>query len=297
MDRLITQDLAIGYDERLIVEGLNLSIPSGKITALVGSNGSGKSTILKTMARIMKPARGSVLLDGKAIHSQSTREVAKQLAILPQNPVAPEGLTVRELVGYGRYPHQRGFGTMSREDREIVEWAIEVTGLSAFADRAVDQLSGGQRQRAWIAMALAQQTEILFLDEPTTYLDMAHQLEVLKLLRQLNEEQGRTIVMVVHDLNHATRFAHHMVAIKAGKIVAEGEPAKVTTKEVLREVFGIEADILFDPRTGVPLCLPFELFRESLRSAKMREARQPKGIKPADGQTEHTSGMPAVTRG
>ncbi|REK58317.1 MAG: Fe(3+)-dicitrate ABC transporter ATP-binding protein [Thermobacillus sp.] len=294
MDRLITQDLAIGYDERLIVDGLNLSIPTGKITALVGSNGSGKSTILKTMARIMKPQRGSVLLDGKAIHSQSTREVAKQLAILPQNPVAPEGLTVRELVGYGRYPHQRGFGTMSREDREIVEWAIEVTGLVSFADRAVDQLSGGQRQRAWIAMALAQQTEILFLDEPTTYLDMAHQLEVLKLLQQLNEEQGRTIVMVVHDLNHATRYAHHMVAIKSGEIVAEGEPAKVTTKEVLREVFGIEADILFDPRTGVPLCLPFELFRESLRSAKNREHQQAKS---EQGDRAYGKQANAVTNG
>jgi iron complex transport system ATP-binding protein len=294
LDRLITQDLAIGYDERLIVDGLNLSIPTGKITALVGSNGSGKSTILKTMARIMKPQRGSVLLDGKAIHSQSTREVAKQLAILPQNPVAPEGLTVRELVGYGRYPHQRGFGTMSREDREIVEWAIEVTGLVSFADRAVDQLSGGQRQRAWIAMALAQQTEILFLDEPTTYLDMAHQLEVLKLLQQLNEEQGRTIVMVVHDLNHATRYAHHMVAIKSGQIVAEGEPAKVTTKEVLREVFGIEADILFDPRTGVPLCLPFELFRESLRSAKNREHQQAKS---EQGDRAYGKQANAVTNG
>jgi len=294
LDRLITQDLAIGYDERLIVDGLNLSIPTGKITALVGSNGSGKSTILKTMARIMKPQRGSVLLDGKAIHSQSTREVAKQLAILPQNPVAPEGLTVRELVGYGRYPHQRGFGTMSREDREIVEWAIEVTGLVSFADRAVDQLSGGQRQRAWIAMALAQQTEILFLDEPTTYLDMAHQLEVLKLLQQLNEEQGRTIVMVVHDLNHATRYAHHMVAIKSGEIVAEGEPAKVTTKEVLREVFGIEADILFDPRTGVPLCLPFELFRESLRSAKNREHQQAKS---EQGDRAYGKQANAVTNG
>src|SRR5690606_30915126 len=207
VDRLFTRELDISYDDRMIVEGLNMVIPEGKITALVGSNGSGKSTILKTMARIMKPKRGSVHLDGKAIHEQSTKEVARQLAILPQNPVAPDGLTVQELVGYGRYPHQKGFGSMSKQDKEVIAWAINVTGMEQFRERAVDQLSGGQRQRAWIAMALAQQTEILFLDEPTTYLDMAHQLEVLKLLQQLNAEQGRTIVMVVHDLNHATRYA------------------------------------------------------------------------------------------
>jgi len=272
VDRLFTRELDISYDDRLIVEGLNMVVPEGKITALVGSNGSGKSTILKTMARIMKPKRGSVHLDGKAIHEQSTKEVARQLAILPQNPVAPDGLTVQELVGYGRYPHQKGFGSMSKQDKEVIAWAIHVTAMEQFRDRAVDQLSGGQRQRAWIAMALAQQTDILFLDEPTTYLDMAHQLEVLKLLQQLNTEQGRTIVMVVHDLNHATRYAQHMVAIKSGKVVAEGSPADVTTKDVLREVFGIEADIMHDPRTGVPLCLPFELYRAAASSGRIEPA-------------------------
>lgn len=263
--RLGTEQLNIGYADTLIVNNLNLSIPEGKITALVGSNGSGKSTILKTMARLMKPSSGAVLLDGKSIHSQPTKDVAKQLAILPQTPTAPDGLTVTELIGFGRSPHQRGFGSISAQDREVIEWAINVTGLGAFRDRAIDQLSGGQRQRAWIAMALAQQTDILFLDEPTTFLDMAHQLEVLQLLQKLNEEEGRTIVMVVHDLNHATRYAQHMVAIKSGTVVAEGTPGEVMTREVLREVFAIEADILVDPRTGVPLCLPYELAIENER--------------------------------
>ncbi|MFF2483886.1 ABC transporter ATP-binding protein [Paenibacillus sp. NPDC058071] len=261
--RLTTSNLDIAYDDRLIVQNLNVAIPQGKITALVGSNGSGKSTILKTMARLMNPAKGSVLLDGKSIHKQSTKEVAKQLAILPQNPTAPDGLTVSELVAYGRFPYQKGFGSMSKEDRQIVQWAIDATGMAEFAERPVDQLSGGQRQRAWIAMALAQETDILFLDEPTTFLDMAHQLEVLQLLQKLNELNNRTIVMVVHDLNHATRYAHHMIAIKKGTVVGEGSPVEVTTPEIIREVFNIEADIVPDPRTGVPLCLPFALAGES----------------------------------
>ncbi|MUG46813.1 ABC transporter ATP-binding protein [Paenibacillus woosongensis] len=258
---LNTSHLNIAYGDRLIVEDLNISIPKGKITALVGANGSGKSTVLKTMARILQPKSGTVLLNGKSIHKQSTREVAKQLAILPQNPTAPDGLTVYELVSYGRFPHQKGFGSLKSEDRKIVDWAIDATGMNEFADRALEQLSGGQRQRAWIAMALAQETDILFLDEPTTFLDMAHQLEVLQLLEHLNAESSRTIVMVVHDLNHAARYAHHMIAIKKGQAIAEGAPAEVVTSSVLREVFGIEADIVTDPRSGVPLCLPYELYR------------------------------------
>lgn len=259
LERLYTERLDIAYGERSIVQNLNISIPSGQITALVGANGSGKSTILKAMARMMKPKQGSVFLDGKSIHQQSTKEVAKQLAILPQNPTAPDGLTVSELVTYGRFPHQKGFGSLTKEDREIVRWSIAMTGMEEFHDRPVDQLSGGQRQRAWIAMALAQGTDILFLDEPTTFLDMAHQLEVLKLLEKLNLEERRTIVMVVHDLNHATRYAHHMVAIKRGTVAAVGSPAEVMTPEMLQNVFGIEADIVPDPRTGVPLCIPYEL--------------------------------------
>ncbi|MFS0872310.1 ABC transporter ATP-binding protein [Paenibacillus xylanilyticus] len=267
MFRLETSKLDIAYEERLIVEDLNIQIPQGKITALVGANGSGKSTILKTMARIMNPKAGSVLLDGKSIHKQSTREVAKQLAILPQNPTAPEGLTVTELVSYGRFPYQKGFGSMRAEDKRMIEWAIEVTGMTEFHDRPIDQLSGGQRQRAWIAMALAQETDILFLDEPTTFLDMAHQLEVLQLLEMLNATANRTIVMVVHDLNHASRYAHHMIGIKKGKAIATGSPVEVMNCDVLREVFNIEADIVIDPRSGVPLCLPYALAGERQQTA------------------------------
>ncbi|WP_336775425.1 ABC transporter ATP-binding protein [Paenibacillus sp. MMO-58] len=273
MIRLATSNLDIAYDDRLIVQNLNIAIPQGKITALVGSNGSGKSTILKTMARLMHPSGGSVLLDGRSIHKQSTKEVAKQLAILPQNPTAPDGLTVAELVSYGRFPYQKGFGSLTKEDRGIIQWAIEATGMGEFTDRPVDQLSGGQRQRAWIAMALAQETDILFLDEPTTFLDMAHQLEVLHLLQKLNEMNNRTVVMVVHDLNHASRYAHHMVAIKKGTVVGEGTPAEVMTPDVLREVFNIEADIVPDPRTGVPLCLPHALAGEPAADKAMADTK------------------------
>lgn len=254
-----TEALTIGYEERIIVEQLNLQIPERKITALVGANGSGKSTILKTMARLLKPKEGIVYLDGKSIHEQKTKEVAKQLAVLPQNPTAPDGLTVTELISYGRFPHQSGFGSLTVDDKEKIAWAIEVTNMLEFADRPVDMLSGGQRQRAWIAMALAQQTPVLFLDEPTTFLDMAHQLEVLHLLQKMNEEEQRTIVMVVHDLNHASRFAHHIVAIKDGTIIKSGNPLEVMTPETLQTVFGIKSDIIIDPRSGHPLCLPYAL--------------------------------------
>jgi len=270
MHRLQTNSVNIGYSERLIVEDLNLSIPEGKITALVGANGSGKSTILKTLARIMKPSSGQVYLDGKSIHHSPTKEIAKKIAILPQNPTAPDGITVSELVSYGRFPHQAGFGSLSKEDKEYIHWALHVTGMHIFHDRPVEQLSGGQRQRAWIAMALAQGTDILFLDEPTTFLDMAHQLEVLKLLQQLNNEEKRTIVMVVHDLNHASRYAQHMVAIKQGAVICEGTPNKVMTQDVLRKVFGIEADIIHDPRENIPLCIPYELSEDHQATEPVR---------------------------
>lgn len=266
MSTLHTKQLSLGYQDALIVEDLSLSIPTGKINALVGANGSGKSTILKALARILKPRGGAAYLDGKAIHRQSTKQVARRLAILPQNPDAPDGLTVSELVAYGRFPYQQGFGGLTEEDRHTVDWALSKTGMTVFAKRPVGSLSGGQRQRAWIAMALAQGTEVLLLDEPTTFLDMAHQLEVLRLLERLNHEERRTIVMVVHDLNHASRYAHHMVAIAEGKVVAEGCPHKVMTPEMLRRVFAIEADIIADPRTGVPLCIPYGLNPESNRS-------------------------------
>ncbi|HAA8041338.1 TPA_asm: Fe(3+) dicitrate ABC transporter ATP-binding protein FecE [Listeria monocytogenes] len=258
MKDLHTDNLQISYDKRIIVDGLDIAIPANKITALVGANGSGKSTILKTMSRLMKPSKGAVYLDGKTIHSQPTRDVAKQLAILPQNPSAPDGLTVFELISYGRSPHQSSFKSITAKDREIFFWSLRVTNLTEFADRPIDSLSGGQRQRAWIAMALAQETDVLFLDEPTTFLDMTHQLDVLNLLKQLNQSENRTIVMVVHDLNHASRYAHHMIAIKEGKVIAEGTPTSVMTEQTLEDVFNIKADILIDPRSGVPLCLPYE---------------------------------------
>lgn len=263
MSRLFAEHLHIAYGDKMIVNNLNLRILDGKVTALVGANGSGKSTILKTLARIMQPSQGGVFLDGKSIAKMQTKEVAKQLAILPQNPVAPEGLTVSELVSYGRFPHQKGFGSLTKEDKEIIHWALEVTGMITFADRPIEQMSGGQRQRAWIAMALAQGTDILFLDEPTTYLDMAHQLEVFKLLERLNREEGRTIVMVVHDLNQASQYAHHIVAISQGEVVSEGAPQDVITCAMLQQVFGIHADVIVDPRTGAPLCLPFGLACEA----------------------------------
>ncbi|WP_027086403.1 ABC transporter ATP-binding protein [Cohnella panacarvi] len=265
MSRLRTTELSLAYGSRQIVKQLSVEVPDGKITALVGANGSGKSTILKSMARILNPVQGGVYLDGKLIHRQPTKEVAKQLAILPQNPTSPEGLTVRELVSFGRYPHQRGFGNMNAEDNRMIEWALHATGMTEFRDRSVDQLSGGQRQRAWIAMALAQGTDVLLLDEPTTFLDMAHQIEVMTLLEKLNREQQRTIIMVVHDLNHAARFAQHLIALKQGVVLYEGNPQEVMTSRMLRDVFGIDADVIPDPRTGAPLCLPYGLAEDAAK--------------------------------
>lgn len=274
MKNLYTENLEISYDKNIIIHDLNIEIPKGKITALVGANGCGKSTILKTLSRLMKPSKGSVFLDGKKIHRQSTKELAKELAILPQNPLAPDGLTVFELVSYGRSPHQNSFKRITKEDREKVFWALRVTNLVDFADTPIENLSGGQKQRAWIAMAVAQETDILFLDEPTTFLDMTHQLDVLNLLKQLNQVEKRTIIMVVHDLNHASRYANHMIAIKDGGVYASGSPASVMTETTLEDVFNIKADILMDPRSGVPLCLPYE----TCNGCEIKEAAE--GAKP-----------------
>jgi iron complex transport system ATP-binding protein len=259
---LSTENLQIGYDEKIIVDNLNLHINKGEITTIIGANGCGKSTILKTLARVHSAKSGVVYLDGKMIHKIPTKEIAKKMAVLPQSPEAPSGLTVYELISFGRSPHQSGFGRLSEEDRNVINWALEVTGLSTFAHQAVDALSGGQRQRAWIAMAIAQETELLLLDEPTTYLDMAHQLEILKLLEKLNREEGRTIVMVIHDLNHAARFSHHMVALRSGNIVKEGSSEEVMTSVVLKEVFQIDAEIVKDPRTKKPVCISYDLIQK-----------------------------------
>lgn len=231
------------------------------ITGIVGPNGCGKSTLLRSLARLMKPKGGAVYLDGDAISRLPTREVATRLGILPQSPEAPEGLTVRELAAQGRYPHQSWFQQWSKGDEAAVEKALETTGMRELADRPLDTLSGGQRQRGWISMALAQETETLLLDEPTTFLDMAHQLEVLQLSDRLNRSEGRTILMVIHDLNNAARYSHQMIALKSGEVFAAGRPREVVTAELLRNVFGVEADIVPDPRNGIPLCIPHGLHR------------------------------------
>ncbi|MGG5253613.1 ABC transporter ATP-binding protein [Neobacillus sp. SM06] len=259
MVSLLTKSLTIGYGDKIIVEELNLTINKGEITTIIGANGCGKSTILKTMARVHSAKSGAIYLDGKTIHQIPTKEIAKKMAVLPQSPEAPSGLTVYELISFGRSPYQKGFGRLSEKDRKVIQWALEVTNLTAFANHPVDALSGGQRQRAWIAMAVAQETDLLLLDEPTTYLDMAHQLEILQLLEKLNRQQGRTIVMVIHDLNLAARFSHYMVALREGKVVKEGSAEEVMTHQVLEEVFQIDAQIAKDPRTDKPICISYDI--------------------------------------
>lgn len=263
MEALKVEQVDIGYSNALIIEGLSVSIAKNKITTIIGPNGCGKSTLLKAISRILKTKSGAVYLDGNAIHKLGTKEVAKKMAILPQTADAPGGLTVFELVSYGRFPHQKGFGALTKEDYEHIYWAIEVTGLNEFKDRPIEALSGGQRQRVWIAMALAQDTEILILDEPTTYLDLAHQLDILLLLQRLNEEEGRTIIMVLHDLNHASRFSHYMIAMKDGALLKEGTPEEVMTCPNLQLVFNIDASIATCPFSANPICLSYQLCQKS----------------------------------
>jgi iron complex transport system ATP-binding protein len=255
MKNLYADQLCLAYDGVSIIDQLNLEAPAGRITALVGPNGCGKSTLLRGLARLLKPKGGMVYLDGKAIHSLPTKQVAQQIGLLPQSPTAPAGLTVYELVAQGRYPHQSWFQQWSTEDSRCTQEALAITDLTHMADRPLDTLSGGQRQRAWIAMALAQETEILLLDEPTTFLDLAYQLEVLDLLHDLNE-RGRTIIMVLHDLNQACRYAHHVVAMRNGAIMAQGSPQTVMTPELIKEVFQLNCQIVTDPISGTPLCVP-----------------------------------------
>lgn len=261
MSRLYAEDIHIKYDSKLIVDSLSVDIPDGQVTAIIGANGCGKSTLLKGLTRMIPHSNGKVILDGTHIARQQTKQIAQKMAILPQQQEAASGLTVAELVSYGRFPYQKGFGRLTKKDREVIDWALEATGTHVFRDQAVDALSGGQRQRVWIAMALAQETEIIFLDEPTTYLDMAHQLEVLELLEELNKTGKRTIIMVLHDLNQAARFADYMVAMKAGKIIKAGTPAEVMQHNVLLDVFGIDAEIAADPRTNKPTCITYNLIK------------------------------------
>ncbi|MEC2072673.1 ABC transporter ATP-binding protein [Alkalihalophilus marmarensis] len=261
MTRLYTEDLRIGYGENVIVKNLSINIPDGKITTIIGPNGCGKSTLLKAITRVISSQSGNVILDGESIFTRDTKALAKQMATLPQTPESASGLTVAELVSYGRFPYQKGFGRLSKRDIEVIDWALSVTGTLDYKYRSVDALSGGQRQRVWIAMALAQETEIIFLDEPTTYLDMAHQLEVLELLQRLNEEEGRTIVMVLHDLNQAARFADHIIALKDGDIIQSGTSEEVIKNNVLKQVFGIDAVIGRDPNTNKPMCITYNLLK------------------------------------
>lgn len=253
---LTTRDLTLAYEGTPIVRDMTLAIPTGQITALVGANGCGKSTLLRGLARLLKPVKGMVYLDSKSIFQRSTKEVAQQLGLLPQNPIAPEGLTVKDLVAQGRYPYQNWLQQWSVQDEKIVQQALAITDLTRFSDRMLDTLSGGQRQRAWIAMALAQDTEILLLDEPTTFLDLAHQIEVMDLLYNLNQQQGRTIVMVLHDLNQACRYADYIVAVKEGQIFAAGDPHSVMTEEIVQAVFNLKSQIHIDPIAGTPMCIP-----------------------------------------
>src|SRR4051794_10039449 len=253
---LAAEGLAVGYDQREIIHDLSVRIPTGKITVIVGANACGKSTLLKTLARLLKPSRGTVLLDGKSIQQIPTREVATKLGLLPQSPTAPEGITVADLVGRGRYPRTRWIRQWSKADDEAVAEAMTSTDVLSIADRPIDELSGGQRQRVWIAMALAQETDILLLDEPTTFLDLTHQIEVLELLVDLNHLHGRTIMMVVHDLNHAARYADHLIAMRDGTVHAEGPPADVVTAELVKDIFGMASQVVPDPVSLTPMVVP-----------------------------------------
>ncbi|OEJ95671.1 ABC transporter ATP-binding protein [Streptomyces thermolilacinus] len=254
--RLQARGLTLAYEDRTVVDELDLAIPDGKVTVIVGPNACGKSTTLRALGRLLKPRGGAVLLDGRDLASLPTKKIAQVVGLLPQTPVAPEAITVADLVARGRQPHQAWWRQWSDEDERAVQDAMARTNVADLADRSVDELSGGQRQRVWIAMALAQETELLLLDEPTTYLDIAHQVEVLDLVRRLNRTRGRTVAVVLHDLNQAARYADHLVAMKAGRIVAAGQPGEVVTEELVREVFGLEATVIPDPLTGSPLVIP-----------------------------------------
>lgn len=257
IEALLVKDLIVGYDKKIILDHINVSIPKGKITVLIGSNGCGKSTLLKTMSRLLNEKQGDIYLNERLMKDMSAKQIAKELAILPQTPVAPEGMTVIELVRQGRYPHKQLFKPYSKKDHEAVKRALHATDTYELRHREVQDLSGGQRQRVWIAMTLAQDTETIFLDEPTTYLDLAHQIEVLDLLQELNEDQQKTVVMVLHDLNLAARYADYLIVVSNQKIYSCGTPEEVITKQMLEDVFSLKAEIEKDTLTGTPICVPY----------------------------------------
>nr|WP_222858132.1 ABC transporter ATP-binding protein [Rhizobium cauense] len=257
-----------GYGETDILHGLDLAVPPGKITAIVGANACGKSTLLRAMSRLLAPRQGHVVLDGRSVHNTPSRELARTLGLLPQSPVAPEGITVADLVSRGRHPHQRLFSRWTRKDDEAVDRALSATKTTELAERSVDELSGGQRQRVWIAMALAQETDILLLDEPTTFLDISHQVEVLDLLSDLNHSRATTVVMVLHDLNLAARYADFLVAMREGRIHVCGAPEDVLTEDNVLDVFGLESRIITDPTSGRPIMLPIGRHRIATANAE-----------------------------
>lgn len=262
MEAISVKNLSVAYEDNIIIEDMNLSIPKGKISIIIGANGCGKSTLLKTIARVNKAKSGDIFINERNIKKIKEKNIAKEVAFLPQGPVCPSGLTVRELVAYGRFPHQKMIGGLSSHDKEVIDWAIKETGLSEFADREVENLSGGQRQRAWIAMTLAQETEIIMLDEPTTYLDMSYQLEVLEVLEKLNKQKNITVVIVLHELNNACRFAHNIIGLKKGKIVCQGRPIDVINKDTLRAIYGINANLKESENGEYPICMEYDLFKE-----------------------------------
>ncbi|MCB2297365.1 ABC transporter ATP-binding protein [Clostridium tagluense] len=262
MEAISVNNLSIGYEDNIIIENMNLSIPRGKISVIIGANGCGKSTLLKSIARVIKPKSGEIFINQKNIKSQKEKYMATQVAFLPQGPVCPSGITVKELVAFGRFPHQKIIGGLKAHDKEIIHWAIQETGLKDFEDKEIENLSGGQRQRAWIAMTLAQETDIIMLDEPTTYLDMSYQLEVLQVLEKLNKQKNITIVMVLHELNNACRFASNIIALKKGKIICQGIPKAAITKENLKEIYGIDGRLQLSENKNYPICIEYELIRE-----------------------------------
>ncbi|VYU48871.1 ATP-binding cassette domain-containing protein [Clostridium tertium] len=262
MEAISVKNLKVAYEKNTIIENMSLAIPKGKISIIIGANGCGKSTLLKTIARVNKPKAGDIFINNKNVKKIKEKDIAKEVAFLPQGPVCPSGLTVRELVAFGRFPHQKMIGGLNTHDKEVIDWAIEETGLSEFADREVENLSGGQRQRAWIAMVLAQETDIIMLDEPTTYLDMSYQLEVLEVLHRLNKEKNITVVIVLHELNNACRFADNIIGLKKGEIICEGRPIDVINKESLKEIYGIDANLQVSENGEYPVCMEYELLRE-----------------------------------
>ncbi|WP_341303021.1 ABC transporter ATP-binding protein [Lysinibacillus sp. FSL H8-0500] len=259
------ENLASGYEQVRVFEGLNLTIEEGKVTTIIGPNGCGKSTLLKTIGRILKKQQGTVYLQEQNMQNLSTKDIAKKLAILSQTPVAPGQLKVEELIAYGRYPHRNNVNRLTNKDEEMIEWALTVTNTIEYRNRELAQLSGGQRQRVWLAMALAQETNILLLDEPTTYLDMAHQLEVLDIVRSLNEQHACTIVMVLHDINHAARYSDHLIAMRKGIVMQTGTPQEILCADVMRRVFNIDARIMEDPVTNTPVCYSYDILKETTK--------------------------------